>query len=207
MFSPDDFSDVCINIIGLGNIGSHAALTLARMGIRKFVLWDPDIIEEHNLTSQTYSRRHLEEFKVTAIKTQIEAISPDIEVIDMRSEFSLAVSNNLQLGSNIYVIGVDSLEARRNICADLAGIGTTVIDGRIGGEQLEVYTLPSQEWADTIPDEAAPEPCGGEYICYVSAMIGGIIACQVKKVLTNQQYPKSLLMNMGTYDILKNHAW
>ena len=83
-----------------------------------------------------------------------------------------------------------------------------IIDGRIGGEQLEVYTCTNaKEWEATIPDEASEEPRGARYIAYVSVMIGGIITAQVKKVLQKQEYPKSFLMNMGNYDTLKQHEW
>lgn len=206
IFDPTEFDKVRVGVIGIGNIGSHVTLTLARMGIQNFILWDDDKVEEHNLSSQAYGLDHLGKFKTDAVADQVVAFNKEIKVITYPSKFELPLNTPV----DIYIIGVDSLEARREICAELLKLNTqpVIIDGRIGGEQLEVYTCTNaQEWEKTIPDKASEEPCGARYIAYVSVMIGGIITAQVKKVLSGQDYPKSFLMNMGNYDTLKQHEW
>jgi len=43
------FTNLRIAIVGLGSVGSIVAETLARMGVRKLLLVDHDVIKEHNL--------------------------------------------------------------------------------------------------------------------------------------------------------------
>lgn len=206
LFDPQSFSDKHITIIGLGNIGSHVALSLARMGIRRFTLFDPDIIENHNLSSQSYTRRSIGMAKVDAIKEQIIDIDALIEVTALKEKYTPGTT-----ATDIIIIGVDSLEARRNISESLIKNTYTgmIIDGRIGGEQLEVYTCSTpQDWQQTIPKgKAAPDICGGQYICYVSVIIGGLITCQIKKLLTKQEWDKSVIMNVPSLQVVKNFEW
>ena len=44
MYDPSDHQDKHVTIIGLGNIGSHTALCLARMGVANMTLVDFDIV-------------------------------------------------------------------------------------------------------------------------------------------------------------------
>lgn len=43
-------SRLCVGIVGLGGTGSHVVQQLAYLGIRKFVLIDPDTVEQSNLS-------------------------------------------------------------------------------------------------------------------------------------------------------------
>lgn len=45
----EEIGSVKVAIVGLGGIGSHIALNLAYLGVRDFVIVDPDIVEETNL--------------------------------------------------------------------------------------------------------------------------------------------------------------
>ncbi len=209
LFNPEQFADKHVTIIGLGNIGSHAALTLARMGIRRFTLFDPDTIEKHNLSSQSYSQRFIGTSKVSAIREQIQDIDAMIQVQPIQSKFDQYPDDPII--TDIIVIGVDSLKARREIAKQLIKSKFTglIIDGRIGGEQLELYSSKSpQDWQKTIPaGKPAPDICGGQYICYVSVIIGGLIGCQVKKYLTQQAWDKSIMLNVPSLQVAKNFEW
>jgi hypothetical protein len=43
------FSSVRVGVVGLGGGGSHLVQQLAHLGVRHFVIADPDIVEDHNL--------------------------------------------------------------------------------------------------------------------------------------------------------------
>src|SRR3990167_10223595 len=131
MFDPTqyDADSAHITIAGLGNIGSHTALALARMGLRHFALYDFDTVEAHNLASQAYSVRDVGKRKVDAIAAQMRALNPAIE-IEKHAERYGGIC-----GTSILISAVDNLEARREMAAH-SGAGTFVIDGRMGGGQI-----------------------------------------------------------------------
>lgn len=204
IFDPIEFQDRSVTIIGLGNIGSHAAICLARLGIKNFFLYDSDTIEEHNLSSQSYNKADIGRDKVEAVKAQILAIDETISVIACSR-----VYERNTVPEDIVVVGVDELTIRRELAGMLKDFANVIIDGRIGGEQLELYTCESSdEWAKTIPaGDGDSDPCGARYISYVSYIIGGLIACQVKKYLKGQRLDKSIMINIPSLQIAKGFDW
>jgi len=77
-------ANTTVVIGGVGAIGSQLALTLARIGIGKIIAIDPDILEEHNIANQIYTKKHLEMYKVTALKSILEDIN-DAEFVGIKA--------------------------------------------------------------------------------------------------------------------------
>ncbi len=67
-----------VAICGLGGLGSHIAIMLARVGVGRLRLIDFDIIEPSNLNRQAYSIDDLGAFKADALSAQIARINPFI---------------------------------------------------------------------------------------------------------------------------------
>lgn len=73
-----------IGIVGLGGTGSIIAQQLAHLGVKEFLLVDPDILEESNLNRVVGATRNdLEKSKVDIAKESIKRINPEagVEVI------------------------------------------------------------------------------------------------------------------------------
>lgn len=70
----------CVAIAGLGGLGSHVAVMLARMGVGRLLLVDFDVVEPSNLNRQHYTVAHLALPKTKALQDQLVAINPFIEV-------------------------------------------------------------------------------------------------------------------------------
>ena len=53
-FNPEKLKDknIDVNIIGVGAVGSYIALQLAKLGIEKLIIWDFDVVDEHNITKK-----------------------------------------------------------------------------------------------------------------------------------------------------------
>jgi molybdopterin/thiamine biosynthesis adenylyltransferase len=66
-------------VAGCG-IGSGFAETAIRLGYRKLILVDHDVIESHNLNRQNYAASDVGRHKVKALKERLLAINPDAEV-------------------------------------------------------------------------------------------------------------------------------
>lgn len=76
----DKLKKASVAICGLGGLGSHIAINLARSGVGRLHLIDFDVIEPSNLNRQAYMIEDLGKFKAEALKEQIGKINPFIEV-------------------------------------------------------------------------------------------------------------------------------
>ncbi len=207
LFNPRRY-DMRVAVVGLGNIGSATALMLGRLGITELMVCDFDKVEVHNLTSQQYDVDDIGESKVSAIIKKLQAINPAVNVLGRDMRFRPGF-----VSGDILIVAIDSMEGRKEICAAIKKIPKAdqpklIIDGRVGGDQLEVYNCKSaQAWNKTFVDNPAQDPCGGRFICYVSSIIGGIITNQVKRFIKGDKLEKSIMMNVDTLQIVKNFEW
>ncbi|MEG2864090.1 MAG: sulfur carrier protein ThiS adenylyltransferase ThiF [Eggerthellaceae bacterium] len=69
-----------VGIAGLGGLGSHIAVFLARCGVGMFHLVDFDRVEVSNLNRQHYFIEHLGQLKTEALAGQLARINPWIDV-------------------------------------------------------------------------------------------------------------------------------
>lgn len=207
IFDPSNFSDKVVAIVGLGNIGSHTALALARLGIQNLMIYDFDKIETHNLSSQAFDSAHLGMEKTVAVGTSVQRINPDCAVINVNEKFD---PRKQSPHSEIVVIAVDSMRERKRISEmyRTAHWPQLLIDARIGGNQLEVYNIRTwDEWQETFSDKPSTDPCGGRYISYVSLMVAGVIANQVKKFFKGEKMDQNIVMDANTLQVVKNVSW
>lgn len=73
--------DSTVLIIGMGGLGSPAALYLAASGVGKLVISDFDIVEESNLQRQVIHTNHaIGDNKVDSAKNSIQVLNPHCEV-------------------------------------------------------------------------------------------------------------------------------
>lgn len=69
-----------IGVAGLGGLGSNIAIFLARVGVKKLILADFDIVEPSNLNRQNFFVNQIGLYKTKAIKNLISQINPFVEV-------------------------------------------------------------------------------------------------------------------------------
>lgn len=72
----DKLKQAKVAVCGLGGLGSHIAIMLARSGIGGLKLIDFDVVEPSNLNRQAYNVSDLGKFKTEALKEQISHINP-----------------------------------------------------------------------------------------------------------------------------------
>ncbi len=73
-------SNTVVAICGLGGLGSHIAMTLARLGIGKLILIDFDRVDLTNLHRQHYKPVQIGQPKTEALQENIKEINPYISV-------------------------------------------------------------------------------------------------------------------------------
>ncbi len=72
--------DARVGIGGIGGLGSHTAVALARCGVGHIHIVDDDDVELSNINRQAYFLRHVGMKKTTALSELIAQINPHIEV-------------------------------------------------------------------------------------------------------------------------------
>jgi sulfur carrier protein ThiS adenylyltransferase len=70
-----------VGVAGLGGLGSHVAMALARMGVGTLILADFDIVEPSNLNRQQYLIEHLGSYKTDAMADILKRINPYLTLI------------------------------------------------------------------------------------------------------------------------------
>lgn len=110
-FDPVNVRGKC-HIIGCGSVGSTIAENLARLGVTRFVLYDFDIVEPHNLANQMFIQSDVKKPKVEAVKKIICDINPEAE-----STIEVFGEGYTDQKLNGYVfLAVDNIDLRREIC-------------------------------------------------------------------------------------------
>ena len=72
--------NACVGIAGLGGLGSHIAISLARMGVGKLVLADFDRVDITNLHRQHYFVNQIGYLKTEALADTLRKIDPWIQL-------------------------------------------------------------------------------------------------------------------------------
>ncbi len=137
-------SQVTIAIAGMGAVGGHHLLALARMGIGKFVIADPDVYEPLNLHRQAGAFVHtIGRKKADVMAEMVRQINPEAEL----TVFAEAIGeNNVDAfleEADIYLDGVDffQIDARQLIFKKAREKGIFAITaGPIGfGSSVQVF--------------------------------------------------------------------
>jgi hypothetical protein len=69
-----------VGVVGLGSLGSKLAASLARSGVRRFVLVEADVLLPENLVRNDLDWRDVGQHKVHAVKRRLGLLAPGVEV-------------------------------------------------------------------------------------------------------------------------------
>lgn len=207
ILSPQQLEQVEVTLIGAGGIGSPTALALAKMGIPKLTVYDPDTIEEHNLPNQLYPIVWGGEDDSTLGCYKVQVMAHEIHDYANLGITPYEVKYESQPLSGIVISGVDSMSARRTIWEGVRNHKDFVdvyIEARMGAEVGMVYTInPKDEvQAQWYEDnmlysdlDALEIPCTARAIIYTVFIIAGLICAQVKHHIRNEPVSKEIVMD------------
>ena len=129
-------------VVGAGGIGGFAAEMLARLGVGKLKLVDPDVFDETNLNRQNFSCCDVVGMaKVDVVRDRILEISDDIVIETHRTA---ANSENLPAlieDASVAIDALDSLTDRFLLQEACARMGVVMVHGAIAGTALQVTTI------------------------------------------------------------------
>ncbi len=199
-----------VTLVGAGGIGSFAALVLAKMGVAEMTIFDPDVVEPHNIPNQLFRKSDVDKPKVEALK-EIIGLFADTNVIARQEMFS--APDDLK---GIVISGVDSMNSRYGIWEALTAPKRRVslyIDARLGGEVVQVFAVrpnfPSERKiyeGSLFPDSVAEElPCTARNIIYNGAAVAALIASTVKKWIRREDYFAQVSVCLKTLEVEAGH--
>jgi molybdopterin/thiamine biosynthesis adenylyltransferase len=205
LVQPDELRTP-VTVVGVGGIGSPVALALAKMGCRRLTLYDPDVVEPHNLPNQLYRRRDVGRPKVEALAELLgEFASPELVAIQE------AVSHQSLAG--LVISAVDSMAARTAIwhgCVRYRGRVALYVDARMGAQVCRVLAVQPADPDDVrfyestlYTDAAATEdPCTAQSIIYTTFGVAALVAGQVKRFARGEPVERDVIFDFVTLNVL-----
>lgn len=99
---------VSAGVVGCGGIGSSVAYLLAGIGVRRFVLIDPDVVEEGNLSRQVlYTLKDVGSAKVVALSKALDSRFRDMRVVALQTSALDGESLEVLSGCDLVVCAGD----------------------------------------------------------------------------------------------------
>lgn len=196
-----------VAIIGCGSIGSGAALALAKMGFRKFILYDGDYVGPENIGCQMFGWSDVGQKKTEALKRLLIEFSPltdeDITCYDW-------VDAGTVFSRILTVVAVDSMKVRSLVWAKARRV-PFLVDGRIGGQTIRVFSvIPTLQehrefYEETLysDEEASELPCTQRNVADVAFFVAGMVARAVRRYTTDKHIIKETALDALTFTTYK----
>jgi len=197
-------------IIGLGGLGSPAALYLAAAGVGTLVLADDDAVHLSNLQRQIlFTMDDIARPKSQAAAQRLQQLNPDIDLIALNQRLAGYLLHQEVARADVVLDCSDNMTTRQAINAACVESNTPLISASaVGfGGQLMVLTPP---WAQGCyrclwPDDAEPERnCRtAGVIGPVVGVMGSLQALEAIKLLTGMEPARG---ELRLFDA-RSHHW
>jgi len=207
VFSPTEFGERRIDVVGLGATGSRIMMSLAKLGLVNLHGWDHDTVEEHNIANQIYGLGDVGKLKVDAAFEHIKGETAT-EIIKHAEE----VNGSQGLGEIVFLL-TDTMASRKAIWDNALKFKLhvkLVIETRMDADNGRVYTInPSQlehvkQYEETLyTDEvAATSACGAATTVGPTAeLISGFAVWQMIRWFNIQQGKGDALDNEFIFSV------
>jgi molybdopterin-synthase adenylyltransferase len=129
-------------IVGAGGIGGRAAELLARAGVGRLTVVDPDDFDDTNLNRQDFSSEDvIGRSKAEVVRENLLAINGDVQVESVLVEADGGNLGTLLKEADVAVDGLDNLDDRLALREACREWGVIMVHGAIAGTALQVTTL------------------------------------------------------------------
>ncbi|HAF6303201.1 TPA: HesA/MoeB/ThiF family protein [Salmonella enterica] len=187
-------------IVGLGGLGSPAALYLAGAGIGKLTLVDDDDIHLSNLQRQIlFTTDDIAHPKAQAAKLRLAQLNPGSKLIVLQQRLTGDVLKNAVAHADVVLDCTDNMATRQEINAACVALNTPLISASaVGfGGQLMVLTPPWEQgcyrclWPDDVEPERNCRTAGS--VGPVVGVMGTLQALEAIKLLSGIETPSGEL--------------
>lgn len=204
--SAEWFSEIQKQVVtlgGLGGIGSYVAYLLGRLKVKGLIMYDPDTVEEANLSGQLYATDNIGQNKADAIAFLLIKYCQYYNSFAKASAFTM-----LSPATNIMIGGFDSMKARREFYlvwkkyvrnkTEEDKEKCLLIDARLAAEEFQVFCIKGtddylmqkyeSDWLFS-DDEAEPTICSYKQTSFCANMIGSVVINLFVNFVANQLNP------------------
>ena len=190
-------------LIGVGGLGSPTAIALSKMGVEEMTIYDPDVVDIHNVPNQMYSVNDIGQYKVDAIAEFVGGFGTKVN--GRKTEY------HKQGLKGVVIVSVDTMKARKAVweSAKFSPNIPLLIDMRMGAEVGRIFTA-NPTSLDSIKfyeenlydDEDAQElPCTAQAIIYNTFGMASWACKLVKSFIMGETVPQEILLDMVSYGI------
>ncbi|EIU6184430.1 HesA/MoeB/ThiF family protein [Salmonella enterica] len=187
-------------IVGLGGLGSPAALYLAGAGIGTLTLADDDDVHLSNLQRQIlFTTDDIAHPKAQAAKLRLAQLNPGSELIVLQQRLTGDVLKNAVARADVVLDCTDNMATRQEINVTCVALNTPLITASaVGfGGQLMVLTPPWEQgcyrclWPDDVEPERSCRTAG--IVGPVVGVMGTLQALEAIKLLSGIETPSGEL--------------
>lgn len=128
-----------VALFGVGGVGGHCALALARAGVGALDVFDDDVVSVSNINRQAVAMTStLGKPKVEVIRAMIADISPQMRVTPHRLFYTPENGGEIDLSAYDYVIdAIDTVKAKTELIVRAQAAGVPVISAMGAGNKLD----------------------------------------------------------------------
>ena len=199
-------------VVGVGGLGSPAALYLAAAGVGEIGLVDDDTVSLSNLQRQIlYKEGEVGMPKVACARKRLKEMNGEVKVREYFCRMTASNAASLISGYDLVVDGTDTFAARYLIGDVTAQLAIPYIYGAIReyDGQVSVFNLPDgRAYRDLYPDEEAllsMKRTETGVIGVLPGIVGSVEAAEAIKVITGCGTPLS--GKLWTIDILTMQSY
>jgi molybdopterin/thiamine biosynthesis adenylyltransferase len=183
-----------VAVIGCGGLGGYIVEELARLGVGRIVVIDPDVFEEHNLNRQLFSSpANLGHAKVEAAVKRINEINPAVTVVPVQKAFARENGAELLGGCQVAVDALDTIQVRLELANVCTALKIPLVHGAIAGWFGHVATqFPGDDTLQSIyqtwnAGKGIEETLGNP--SFTPAVVASLEVAEVCKLLLKQGTP------------------
>ena len=179
-------------VIGAGGLGCPASLYLAAAGVGRLTIADSDKVDLTNLQRQIlYRTDSVGAQKVTAARSTLQAVNPDVEVVPLAARVHAAQMNELARSADIVLDCSDNFATRHAVNRACVAHRKPLVSGAAirFDAQLMVFDLRRPEapcYACLFPEDAEVEEVQCSQmgvLAPLTGMVGSIQAMEAIKLL------------------------
>lgn len=192
-----------ITLAGVGGIGSYVGFLLARLKPAGLYLYDPDIVEQANMSGQLYGSDDLGQAKVSSLHRMLQVYANYYNSVAYQERFTAESE-----ATDIMICGFDNMEAR-SLFFDkwLEHVGNKpegerskclFIDGRLAAEEFQVFAIQGNDERAIVEyknrwlfsDAAADETiCSYKQTTFMANMIASVMVNLFVNFVANECNP------------------
>jgi molybdopterin-synthase adenylyltransferase len=130
-----------VAVIGCGGLGCYIVEELARIGVGRITVVDPDVFAEHNLNRQLYSTlNNLGQAKVECAVKRVQEVNPAVTVTPVKRALSRDNGPELLGKCRVVADALDSITRRLDLAHACRICGIPLVHGSVGGWYGQVVT-------------------------------------------------------------------